>query len=207
MTGVVWGKAGDLDPAWFPADTIHDKFGANKGNFSAAPGRTFDPLNRIFLWDFQQVRARAEALYTPTNYAGAGDCGTDFCPSTDYARDTDRYTLEESQSLYAQYNLNGELAGRTFDAHIGLRYEATDVTSTSAVAAYDRADWIADTEIALHASGQRDFQTQTGDYDYLLPNLNFNLEVVDDVMLRAAYSKTIGRPDYVSIQGGTWLVL
>ncbi len=197
------GKAGDLDPAWFPADTIHDKFSANKGNFSAAPGRTFDPLNRIFLWDFQQVRARAESLYTPANYVGAGDCGTDFCPSTDYARDTDRYTLEESQSLYAQYNLNGELAGRTFDAHIGLRYEATDVTSTSAVAAYDRADWIADTEIALHASGQRDYQTQTGDYDYLLPNLNFNLEVVDDVMLRAAFSKTIGRPDYVSIQGGT----
>ena len=197
------GKAGDLDPAWFPADTIHDKFSANKGNFSAAPGRTFDPLNRIFLWDFQQVRARAESLYTPANYKGAGDCGTDFCPSTDYARDTDRYTLEESQSLYAQYNLNGELAGRTYDAHIGLRYEATDVTSTSAVAAYDRADWIADTEISLRASGQRDFQTQAGDYDYVLPNLNFNIEVVEDVMLRAAYSQTIGRPDYVSIQGGT----
>jgi TonB-dependent receptor len=197
------GKAGDLDPTWFPADTIHDKFSANRGNFSAAPGRTFDPLNRIFLWDFQQVRARAESLYTPANYKGAGDCGTDFCPSTDYARDTDRYTLEESQSLYAQYNLNGELAGRTYDAHIGLRYEATDVTSTSAVAAYDRADWIADTEISLRASGQRDFQTQTGDYDYVLPNFNFNIEVVEDVMLRAAYSQTIGRPDYVSIQGGT----
>ncbi len=51
-------------------------------------------------------------------------------------------------------------------------------------------------------TGKREYQTQKGDYDYVLPNFNFNIEVVDDVMLRAAYSETIGRPDYVSIQGG-----
>lgn len=71
------------------------------------------------------------------------------------------------------------------------------------MAAYNGARWVAETEIVLQASGEREFQTQTGDYDYVLPNLNFNIEVVEDVMLRAAYSETIGRPDYVSIQGGT----
>lgn len=197
------GKAGDLDPSWFPADTIHDKFTANGGNFSAASGKNFDVLNKIFMWDFAKVRAQAEKLYTPAGYKGRGDCGTDFCPSTDYAADVDRYTEEESQSAFVQYNLNGELAGKAYDFHVGLRYEKTDVESTSAVAAYDRADWIADTEIALHASGQREFQTKTGDYDYLLPSVNFNIEVAEDVMLRAAYSETIGRPDYVAIQGGT----
>jgi len=197
------GKAGDLDPSWFPADTIHDKFTANGGNFSAASGKNFDVLNKIFMWDFANVRAQAEKLYTPAGYKGRGDCGTDFCPSTDYAADVDRYTQEESQSAFVQYNLNGELAGKPYGLHVGVRYEKTDVESTSAVAAYDRADWIADTEIALRASGQREFQTKTGDYDYLLPSVNFNIEVAEDVMLRAAYSETIGRPDYVAIQGGT----
>ena len=197
------GKAGDLDPSWFPAETIHDKFTANGGNFSAFSGKSFDVLNKIFMWDFERVRAQAEKLYTPAGYKGKGDCGTDFCPSTDYASDVDRYTEEESQSAYVQYNYRNDWKGKPYDLHVGLRYEQTDVTSTSAVAAYDRADWIADTEIALHASGKREFQTQQGDYDYLLPSINFNIEIVEDVMLRAAYSETIGRPDYVSIQGGT----
>lgn len=199
------GKAGDFEDSWFPAGTIHDKFSANKGNFAAAPGRTFDLLNRIFFWDFHAVRNRAEQLYTPAGYQGLGDCGTDFCPTTDYARDTDRYTLEESQAAYVQYNYASEFKGRPYDVHVGVRVESTDVSSTAAVAGYKGADWIADTEIALVASGQREYQNQQGDYDYVLPNLNFNIEVVDDVMLRAAYSETIGRPDYTSIQGGTIL--
>ena len=120
-----------------------------------------------------------------------------------YASDTDRYTKEESKAAYLQYNFKSDLAGRDYGVHFGLRYETTDVTSTSAVTAYNRADWIADTEIALVPSGSREFQTKEGSYNYLLPNANFNIELTDDVMLRAAYSKTIGRPDYVSIQGGT----
>ncbi|WP_337880940.1 TonB-dependent receptor [Rheinheimera sp.] len=197
------GAAGDFEDSWFPVETIHDKFKANGGDFSIASGRSFEVLNKMFFWDFNNVRNRAEQLYTPAGYTGGGDCGTDFCPSTDYARDTDRYTMEESQALYLQYNYENEWAGRPYDVHVGVRYEKTDVTSTSAVSSYDGANWIADTEIALVATGEREFQTQTGDYDYVLPNFNFNIEVVDDVMARFAYSETIGRPDYVSIQGGT----
>ena len=117
--------------------------------------------------------------------------------------DTDRYTEEKSTSAYIQYNFESEFGDMPYDIHVGLRYEKTDVTSTSAVASYNGADWIADTEIALVATGDQVFQTQTGDYDYYLPNVNFNIEVAEDVMLRAAYSETIGRPDYTSIQGGT----
>lgn len=49
----------------------------------------------------------------------------------------------------------------------------------------------------------RVYQTQKGDYDYLLPSFNFNIEMLEDVFVRAAFSQTIGRPDYTSIQGGT----
>ncbi len=196
------GKAGDFDAGLFPVETIHDKFSASKGDFSAASGKNYELLNKIFFWDFYGIRDRAEQLYTPAGYKGNGDCGTDFCPSTDYARDIDRYTLEESQAAYLQYNYAADWNGRPYDVHLGIRYESTDVTSTSAVASYNGAKWTADTEIPLIATGKREYQTQQGDYDYVLPNFNFNIEVVDDVMLRAAYSETIGRPDYVSIQGG-----
>ncbi len=196
------GQAGDFEDEWFPADTIHDKFDADKGNFADADG-DFDLLDTIFFWDFDAVRDRAEELYTAAGYVGAGDCGTDFCPSTQYAMDVDRFTQEESTSAYIQYNFESEFGDMPYDVHVGLRYEKTDVTSTSAVGSYDAANWIADTEIELQSTGEQDFQTKTGDYDYYLPNVNFNIEVVEDVVLRAAYSETIGRPDYTSIQGGT----
>ncbi|MBB1437478.1 TonB-dependent receptor [Shewanella sp. SG41-4] len=195
------GSAGDFDDAWFPADTIQDKFDANGGDFSLADGN-FDVLDTIFMWDFASVRDFAAA-----NYASAvnGDCGNGFCPSTNYAAETDRYTEEESQAVYVQYNYDNEISGMPYDVHFGLRYEQTDVTSTAAVAGYDGADWIAETEILLSATGEQVFETKTGDYDYLLPSFNFNIEVIEDVMLRAAYSETIGRPNYTDIQGGTVL--
>ena len=89
--------------------------------------------------------------------------------------------------------------------HFGLRYEKTDVESTSVVSSYDTATWIAESEIALTSSvdNNRVYQTQKGDYDYLLPSFNFNIEMLEDVFVRAAFSQTIGRPDYTSIQGGT----
>ncbi|MEN3156897.1 TonB-dependent receptor [Alkalimonas sp. NCh-2] len=197
------GQAGDFDESFFPAETIQDKFSTGTGDFSLAPGQTFEVLDRIFMWNFGMLRDRAEMLYTPVGYVGAGDCGTDFCPSTDYASDVDRYTKEKSQSVFLQYNYESDFNGRQYDFHIGMRYEKTNVTSTSAVASYDGANWIAETEIELQASGLRELQTQKGSYNYFLPSINFNIEIIDDVILRAAYSETIGRPDYVAIQGGT----
>ena len=197
------GAEGDFDPAWFPTGSVQDQFDGSQGDFSDYQGSaSVDPQDVIFLWDFEAVRARAAELYGST---AVGDCGNGFCPSTDYASDTDRFTQEESQSAYIQYNYEGDIGDMPFDVHVGVRYEQTDVESKSAVSSYDQATWIAETEIALQSTttDNRVFQTQKGDYDYFLPSFNFNIEVVEDVMLRAAYSETIGRPDYTSIQGGT----
>ncbi|MDO6611640.1 TonB-dependent receptor [Shewanella sp. 1_MG-2023] len=195
------GNAGDLDAAWFPAGSVQDKFDGSQGDFSDYEGSaSIDPQDVIFLWDFEAVRARAAELYGST---AIGDCGNGFCPSTDYT--TDRYTQEESQSAYVQYNYEGEWGDMPFDVHFGVRYEKTDVESTSRVLTYNEATWIAETEVALGstATDNSAFQTETGEYDYFLPSFNFNIEVIEDVYVRAAYSETIGRPDYTSIQGGT----
>lgn len=197
------GAAGDLDPAWFPAGSIQDQFDGSQGDFSDYQGSaSTDPLDIIYLWNFEAVRARAAELY---GSSAVGDCGNGFCPSTNYlaAGGTDSFTEETSKSAYIQYNYEGEIGEMPFDVHVGLRYEQTDVESTSAVPSYNKATWIAETEITLSGDGDQVFLTQTGDYDYLLPNINFNIEVVEDVYVRAAWGETIGRPDYTSIQGGT----
>ncbi|SHF37502.1 TonB-dependent receptor [Microbulbifer donghaiensis] len=203
------GAEGDFDDSFFPADSIQDKFDIATGDFSEVDGISAGDIQDVyFAWDFEKVRARAEELYGADLEAGfIGDCGTQFCASTDYSQDVDRTTTEKTTSLYAQYNFESELTtgfgSMPYDIHFGLRYEDTEVDSKSAAATYAAADWIADTEIALLGSGERAFLSQTGSYDYWLPSVNVNVELRDDLVMRAAASQTIGRPDYDSIKGGT----
>ena len=140
-----------------------------------------------------------------------GSCGDGFCPSFDSRVGnfvSDKRTTEEQTAIYAQLNLDLEWGSRPVNLDLGLRYEETDVTSMAQVPLVDRLDWITANEIpavtAQDANGQAilTFTELTGDYDHLLPNIDFNIEIVPDVLIRASYSKTIGRPGYEAIQGG-----
>jgi TonB-dependent receptor len=203
------GTPGMYDASLFPRETIHDKFtdvsGGNFEDFNGLYGENYEIMDTYFAFDFHGIRdAAAQQLSVQ---AGAlGDCGNSFCPSTDYSAQTDRYNKEEMTAVYLQYNYDGEIGDMPYDVHVGLRYEETDVTSTSAVAGYENgARWVGTTEVFLAASGEREFQSQKGSYDHTLPSINFNIEVTDDVKLRAAYSQTIGRPGYGDMIGGTSL--
>ncbi|WP_158768638.1 TonB-dependent receptor [Paraglaciecola sp. L1A13] len=200
------GSAGAYDSSLFPRKSIHDQFtdisGGNFQDFNGIYGEDYEIMDTYFAFDFAGVREQAAQLLS---VQAVGDCGNSFCPSTDYASDTDRYNKEEMTAVYAQYNYDGEIGDMLYDVHVGLRYEETDVTSTSAVPGYNGAVWNGTTEVFLLSSGQQEFQTQKGSYNHTLPNINFNIEVVEDVMLRAAYSETIGRPNYGQMIGGTSL--
>jgi TonB-dependent receptor len=200
------GTPGMYDASLFPRETIHDKFtdvsGGNFEDFNGLYGETYEIMNTYFAFDFDGVRSQAAQLL---GVQGVGDCGNSFCPSTDYAAQTDRYNKEEMTSVYLQYNYDGEIGNMPYDVHVGVRYEETDVTSTSAVAGYNGARWDGTSEVTLISSGEREFQTQKASYNHTLPNINFNIEVTDDIKLRAAYSQTIGRPGYADMVGGTSL--
>src|SRR6185503_18288670 len=101
---------------------------------------------------------------------------------------------------------------QTFDtklpmhAALGLRYEETDVTSSALVPTPVRIDWVANNEFSVVAPpGSSGFTTLEGSYDYVLPSFDFDIEVIDDVKLRASYGVTIGRPGWGDIQGGQTL--
>ncbi|QJR80659.1 TonB-dependent receptor [Alteromonas pelagimontana] len=204
------GEAGMFDEKYFPRESIYDQFDdVSGGNFEDFQGiygmEDFEIMDTYFDFDFHGVREQAAQLLS---LQAIGDCGNSFCPSTDYASQTDRYNKEEMKSVYLQYNYEGDFADMYYDVHIGVRYEDTDVSSTSAVPVYQMvAQWQGDSEVYLRdpSAPETTFESESGSYDHFLPSFNFNIEVVEDVILRAAYSKTIGRPSYGDMIAGTVL--
>lgn len=184
---------------WGAAQTEPDDF--DDVNFwvdSRSPASYFSNISgssnplmfpELLRWDFDAVMADATAV--------RGDL---FRASDDFT--TDRRTNEESMAAYLQFNMYFDMGGRPAQMAAGIRYETTDVTSRALVPVYNGVVWEGANEFAVVASGESDFTQLTGDYDYWLPSLDFNVEVVDDVVLRLGYSETIGRPGWADIQGG-----
>lgn len=187
------GAAGDLDTAFFTRETIADEFSAPGSNNP-------DFHNEFFSFDFANLAGRAAQLYA---LPGIGDCGTNFCPSTDYSSQTDRRTEEESLSAYLQFNLEAEVSGMVLNAAAGVRYEETDVTSRAAVPSYSGVAWVAANEFSLVPTGEQDFTELEGSYSRVLPSLDLSLQIFDDWVVRTSASKTLTRPSYSNIQGGT----
>ena len=89
---------------------------------------------------------------------------------------------------------------------VGVRYEKTDVTSSALVPTADRHR-LGGGQRVLGAFAPRRPSTTTleGDYDYVLPSLDFAVDLTDNMKLRASYGQTIGRPGWGDIQGGQTL--
>lgn len=109
----------------------------------------------------------------------------------------DRLIEEDVKAAYLQFNGSFDMGGMASNVVLGLRYEETDVTSTSAVAEPEALEWQENNDWAiLLSSGTAVPFTRTASYDNLLPNLDFDIAVTDDVKVRASYSKTMGRAAY-----------
>lgn len=106
-------------------------------------------------------------------------------------------TIEEKvQALYVQYNFEGEWGQIPVNVALGVRYEDTEVTSTDMVNIPTEVVWQSNNDFQIPAGSQATLYSETASYDHVLPNLNIDLEVMPDVMLRFAYSETIARARY-----------
>lgn len=183
-----WGGAGSPNDypndIWKPA-TVRPYFdnlpGSNNANL----------FNNFFLWDFNEVREYAENAL-----------GLELVANDDYT--TDRRVKEESTSAYLQWTWAFDIGNMASNLRAGVRYEKTDVTSEALVPTAQKIRWAAANEFSIVFTDP-DFTKLTGDYDYVLPNLDFNIEVLEDVIVRASYSQSIGRPGWGDIQGGQTL--
>ena len=183
-----WGGAtspGDYpDSLWRPG-SIREYFGRLPGSSSASL------YDRIFLWDFEAVRQFAAQAGDPANYAASS------------AYTTDRRTREQSQSLYAQYNTFFEWKIPVGLA-AGLRYERTKVTSSALVPIATGVNWTGNNEYSVQF-GAPSFTTLKGSYSHVLPSIDLDADLRDDLKLRVSYGESIGRPGWSDIQGGQTL--
>lgn len=103
---------------------------------------------------------------------------------------------EKIWSGYAQLTWNGDLLGRRASIVAGVRYEQTRVESTGRVAEPTAIIWQSDNDFSRVVSNNVITITRNGEYDNLLPAIDFRIEPAHNVVFRASYSKTMARPDY-----------
>ncbi len=200
--------------AWFAGNTpigaLSDLLtpASMAGAFNQVQGSS-DPRRQLdyFTWDMIAMVQRAEQLIAsgdmPIFVPGDGElgpCGTALCPTDNFR--TDRRTAEESTAAYIQVNAATEWGGKPVDLRLGLRYEQTDVFSAAKVPAYSGIIWVGGNELVPTDTGQSEFTTLAGDYDYWLPNFDVSIDFTDQLVGRFSYSETLTRPNYVDIQGG-----
>ena len=186
-----WGgatNAGDYPDNVWRADTVRHYFDNISG--SSSPNL----FNNFFTFDFETVRALA-----------ANAVNNDALYRSDPVFTTDRRAEEESQSAFVQYSQSWEW-GLPMQGAVGLRYEKTEVTSRALVPTPTGITWNADNEFGLVLPpGLSSFEQLEGEYDYVLPSLDFAVDLTDDIKARASYGQSIGRPLWDQIQGGRTL--
>ncbi len=118
---------------------------------------------------------------------------------------SDRHVHERTLAPYIQTTHTFDLGDNPAHLRLGLRYESTRVDSTALVPIPTGTVWTGGNETSIIYGSTSGFATLKGKYHNWLPAIDFDMEPIRNVKLRASYSHTITRPDYASLQGGTTL--
>ncbi len=115
---------------------------------------------------------------------------------------TDDIVEEDTEAVYFQLALQGELGGMETNVLAGFRYETTDVTSTSLVTPPMYLRWNTENDFSAITAPGAEAIPMSADfsYDNLLPSLDIDVAVTDDIKARFSYSKTISRAGYGSLK-------
>ena len=189
-----WGGVGN--PEDYP-DDIWTRVGLAENFDQFSGSETTYP--DFFVVDFESLLAVMD-----TDFGGfTAVCGGDG-NCVDGPVNTDRRSEEESTSAFFQVNMAFPTAW-PIEMNAGLRYEQTDVSSDALVGFPTGTAWVAENELTLEGlndPNNRNFTTLSGDYDYILPAVDFRIDPTENIIVRASYSQTLTRPSYSDIQGG-----
>jgi TonB-dependent receptor len=112
------------------------------------------------------------------------------------ANATDRTITEEITTAFAQFSTYGYISELPFNLSVGLRYENTDITSSAQVTLPNAVAWESDNDFNVRFGEGAESYSESASYDHLLPSLNFDISLRQDVKARFSYSTTIARPTY-----------
>lgn len=137
---------------------------------------------------------RGDAIALTTWGAEAYGFNPGFGVNTQYSQN--HSVKEDTSAVYFQLVLDGELGIMPVNLVTGLRYETTDVTSSSVLLQPNEIRWLQDNDFRVLLESGSSPYSQKSTYDYLLPNLDLSVEITDDLIARFSYSKTIARANY-----------
>lgn len=106
----------------------------------------------------------------------------------------DNIVNEKTDAAYFQFSLSGDFGTMPFDVTTGLRYETTEVNSSSLASQY-KTVWEDNNDVAIRvdSSKPRTKAEAEANYDNILPSLDLTLHLSDELIGRFSTSKTIAR--------------
>ncbi|WP_290498156.1 TonB-dependent receptor [Hyphomonas sp. UBA4494] len=117
--------------------------------------------------------------------------------------ESDDTVQEEILSFYAQFNIERDFMGLPTRTNIGVRYEDTNVNSTTVQSIPSGILWQSDNDFLIVQSGAQQDLSGKGAYEEVLPNVDFQVDLTENVVARASFSKTIGRAAYSNLFSST----
>ena len=186
------GPASDIPDDIFDLVNLPDRFeGVSGANDGIIPS--------FYTFNFENLADRLEDLYGICSNPQTGTAA----PGTCLARYTvDRRIREKTISPFIQVNTRFDLLSRPAHIIAGVRYDRTKVDSPALVPIPIGTRWVSANEFSIIFSPESELTNFKGKYDNWLPAIDFDMEPVRNVKLRASYSHTITRADYASLQGG-----
>ena len=123
----------------------------------------------------------------------------------DTATGTNRRIQEDVTAAYVKASYAGEISDMPYNVSVGLRYEDTKSTSTANLAAPTAVRWVSNNDFTVDqglAENATLFSTSNS-YSHFLPNIDFDIYLVENLKARASFSQTIARPTYGQLSNAT----
>lgn len=187
-----YGTPADYDDRLF----VRRNLGAQFDQLSGSSNPALEP--HYYQASFDGM-LEAIAAVAAANGEAISPCGVRLCADPVFS--TDRTAREQQQAAYAQMHLAWEDIALPVHLAIGLRFEDTKVTSRALVPIYTSIAWVGDNEFRAQSTASG-FTALDGAYSNWLPNIDFDIELTEDIIGRVSAGKTLSRPNYADIQGG-----
>ena len=220
-------KQGRIDGEW-TFDTGRFQFGVDSSKISTHRTQAAEAYSTLGDWSVSNVDRDVAAglmdYLTPLNLvslfkdynattwpAYRGDAGglAQFAAdeygvslSVSPQRAADNRIEEKTQAAYFQVDLEGTLGSMETNTRIGVRYETTDLVSTSVIAIPESIEWQANNDFRVVLSDEQQPFSEKTSYDYILPNLDFSIDFTETLKGRASFGKTIARAPYGNLYAG-----
>ena len=132
----------------------------------------------------------------------AGDYGYDAA-NMPINSTADNLVEEDTVSIYSQVKMDGEIGGMALNVVAGLRWEETEVTSTSQQSVPSAFVWESNNDFSFTLGTGVDSLSEDYTYSSLLPSLDISVDITESLKARASFSKTLARPTYSDMYTAT----